>query len=113
MISKIREILDRSEPGPVKALRLTAIAEGISFVVLLVCSVLKRTTEFNAVPAMGGIHGALFILYVALIVENWSRLGWKPLFALVMATIGSPGAHFAVDATQFKPDVGPRKHGLI
>lgn len=112
-MNKIREILDRHEPGPLKALRLIAIAEGISFVVLLVCSLLKRTTEFNAVPAMGGIHGALFLLYLALLVENWSRLGWKPFFALVMATVGSPGAHFAVDATKIRPDTGPRKAGLL
>jgi integral membrane protein len=100
----ITDIVRSEEPTQLKALRLTAIVEGASFVVLLVCSLLKRTTDFNAVPAMGGIHGMLFILLVALVVENWRRLGWSVPFAVVMLTVGSPGAHFAVSATEIRPE---------
>lgn len=104
MSNVITEITGSDEPTQLKALRLTAMAEGVSFVVLLVFSALKRTTDVNGVPAMGGIHGALFILYVALVIENWKRLRWGWVFALVMCTVGSPGAHFAIAATDIAPE---------
>lgn len=104
MTNLITGITRSDEPTQLKALRLTAIVEGVSFVILLVCSVLKRTTDYNFVPAMGGIHGALFILYVALVMENWKRLGWSVKHALLWCTIASPAAHFAVSATDIRPD---------
>ncbi len=110
MSNLITDITRSEEPGTLKALRLTAIAEGISFLVLIVCSVLKRTTDLNAVPTMGAIHGSLFILYVALVMENWRRLGWSLRFALLMCTIASPGAHFAVAATELRPDPAQVSH---
>lgn len=59
-----------------RRLRLTSTPEAVSFLLLLVCSVLKRTTEFNAVPAMGMIHGVLFVLYVVFWAEAWMRNKW-------------------------------------
>ncbi|MFE0760068.1 DUF3817 domain-containing protein [Streptomyces smyrnaeus] len=59
-----------------RRLRLTSVPEGVSFLVLLVCSVLKRTTDFNAVPVMGAIHGILFILYVIFWADAWNRIKW-------------------------------------
>ncbi|MFC1420184.1 DUF3817 domain-containing protein [Streptacidiphilus cavernicola] len=50
--------------------------EGLSFLVLLVCSVLKRTTDFNAVPVMGMVHGILFTLYVVFALMAWNRQRW-------------------------------------
>ena len=91
-----------AEPTPLRALRLVAAAEGVSFVLLLVCSLLKRTTELDLVPVLGPIHGVLFVGLVVLVAVNWSRLRWAPWFALVMVTIGSPGAHFAVHATDVR-----------
>ena len=67
---------------------------------LLVCSVLKRTTELDLVPVLGPIHGVLYVLLVILVLDNLRRLRWAPWFTLVMLTIGSPGAHFAVAATE-------------
>lgn len=57
-------------------LRLVSSPEAVSYLVLLVCSVLKRTTEFNAVPVFGAIHGALFVLYVLLWADAWNRVRW-------------------------------------
>ncbi len=37
---------------------------------------LKRTTDFNAVPVMGSIHGILFILYVIFWADAWNRTRW-------------------------------------
>jgi integral membrane protein len=59
-----------------RRLRLVSGPEAISFILLLVCSVLKRTTDFNAVPVMGMIHGVLFVLYVVFWADAWNRTKW-------------------------------------
>jgi integral membrane protein len=60
-----------------RRLRLVSGPEAVSFLVLLVCSVLKRTTDFNAVPVMGAIHGVLVILYVIFWADAWNRAKWS------------------------------------
>jgi integral membrane protein len=60
-----------------RRLRLVSAPEAVSFLVLLVCSVLKRTTDFNAVPVMGAVHGVLFILYVIFWADAWNRAKWS------------------------------------
>ncbi len=82
-----------------RVLRVVALLESLSFAVLLVGSVLKRTSERDLVPVLGPIHGALFVALVVLVLDNLRRLQWAPWFTLVMLTVGSPGAHFAVAAT--------------
>lgn len=84
----------------IRALRVVALLETISFAVLLVGSVLKRTTGPDLVPVLGPIHGGLFLALVVLVLASLDRLRWSWVFALVMLTIGSPGAHFAVRATR-------------
>ncbi|MFC4493814.1 DUF3817 domain-containing protein [Streptomyces ovatisporus] len=59
-----------------RRLRLVSTPEAISFLLLLVASVLKRTTEFNAVPVLGAVHGALFVLYVLFWADAWNRVRW-------------------------------------
>ena len=89
-----------SEPIELRALRVVALVEGLSFVLLLIGSVLKRTASFNIVPVLGPIHGTLFLALVLLTVSQVKLLGWSPRFTLLMLTVGSPGAHFAVRATR-------------
>ncbi len=84
----------------IRALRVVALLETISFVVLLVGSTLKRTTGPDLVPVLGPLHGALFVALVVLVLANRSALRWSAWFTLLMLTIGSPGAHFAVRATR-------------
>ena len=84
------------EPAALRALRLVALLEGLSFVLLLTCSVLKRTTSFDAVPVLGPIHGVLFLALLALVLLERRVLRWGLVFTAAMLTIGSPGAHFAV-----------------
>ncbi len=84
----------------IRALRAVALLETVSFAVLLVCSVLKRTTELDLVPVLGPLHGGLFVGLVLLVLANLERLRWSWWFTVVMLTIGSPGAHFAVRATR-------------
>ncbi|GAA3852009.1 DUF3817 domain-containing protein [Streptomyces sedi] len=62
-------------------LRLVSAPEAVSFLLLLVCSVLKRTTDFNAVPVMGAVHGVLFVAYVLLWADAWNRAKWSPATA--------------------------------
>lgn len=83
-----------------RVLRVVALLESVSFAVLLVGSVLKRTTDLDIVPVLGPIHGALYVALVVFVLDNLRRLRWRPWFTLVMLTIGSPGAHFAVAATE-------------
>ncbi|CAL9420655.1 hypothetical protein SUDANB6_01844 [Streptomyces sp. enrichment culture] len=68
--------MDLKTATALRRLRLVSAPEAISFLLLLVCSVLKRTTDFNAVPAMGMIHGVLFILYVIFWADAWNRAKW-------------------------------------
>lgn len=69
--------MDIKTASALRRLRLVSAPEAVSFLLLLVCSVLKRTTDFNAVPAMGMIHGILFILYVIFWADAWNRTKWS------------------------------------
>ncbi|ATW50631.1 DUF3817 domain-containing protein [Streptomyces xantholiticus] len=68
--------MDIKTAASLHRLRLVSAPEAVSFLLLLVCSVLKRTTDFNAVPVMGAIHGVLFILYVLFWLDAWNRTKW-------------------------------------
>ncbi|MER7918193.1 MULTISPECIES: DUF3817 domain-containing protein [unclassified Streptomyces] len=69
--------MDIKTATAIRRLRLVSAPEAVSFIVLLVCSVLKRTTDFNAVPVMGAIHGVLFVLYVLFWADAWNRAKWS------------------------------------
>ncbi|MFE2042167.1 DUF3817 domain-containing protein [Streptomyces sp. NPDC059477] len=68
--------MDIKTAGALRRLRLVSAPEAISFLLLLVCSVLKRTTDFDAVPVMGMVHGVLFVLYVIFWADAWNRTKW-------------------------------------
>ena len=85
--------------APTRVLRAVALLETLSFAVLLVGSVLKRTTGPDLVPVLGPLHGALFLALVGLVLGERRAMGWSWWFTAVMLTVGSPGAHFAVAAT--------------
>lgn len=77
----------------VHRLRLVSGPEGVSFLLLLLCSVLKRTTDFNGVPVMGMVHGILFILYVVFWIMAWQTQKWDTkrgvlLFVLSVVPLG-------------------------
>jgi integral membrane protein len=69
--------VDLKTATSLRRLRLVSAPEAISFLLLLVCSVLKRTTDFNAVPVMGMVHGVLFVLYVIFWADAWNRTKWS------------------------------------
>ncbi|MEU3951879.1 DUF3817 domain-containing protein [Streptomyces achromogenes] len=68
--------MDIKTATALRRLRLVSAPEAVSFLILLVCSVLKRTTDFDAVPVMGAIHGVLFVLYVIFWADAWNRTKW-------------------------------------
>lgn len=75
--TKVTPSVDIKTASSLHRLRLVSAPEAVSFLLLLVCSVLKRTTDFNAVPVMGAIHGLLFVLYVLFWLDAWNRTKWS------------------------------------
>lgn len=68
--------MDITTANAIRRLRLVSTPEAVSFLLLLVSSVLKRTTDFNPVPVMGAVHGFLFVLYVLFLLDAWNRAKW-------------------------------------
>ncbi|MFJ8654545.1 DUF3817 domain-containing protein [Streptomyces rochei] len=86
--------MDLKTASALRRLRLVSGPEAISFLLLLVCSVLKRTTDFNAVPVMGMVHGFLFVLYVIFWADAWNRAKWSfgtAAFYFVMSVLPTGG----------------------
>jgi len=88
-----------------KVLRVVAIVEAISFLILAVASIVKRTggTE-GGVKLMGPVHGVLFVIYVLLVIivaadEKW-RLK-RTLLTLLCAVL--PFGGFIADAKLIGP----------
>ncbi|MGW5351970.1 DUF3817 domain-containing protein [Streptomyces sp. NPDC004031] len=89
--------MDLKTAGALRRLRLISAPEAVSFLLLLVCSVLKRATDFNAVPVMGMVHGILFILYVVFWALAWRSAGWgwKRAGWLLLLSVLPTGGFFA------------------
>lgn len=82
----------------VHRLRLVSGPEGVSFLLLLLCSVLKRTTSFNGVPVMGAVHGILFILYVVFWIMAWQSQKWDVKRGAVLFVLSVlPGGGFVAE----------------
>lgn len=90
--------MDLKTASSLHRLRLVSAPEAVSFLLLLVCSVLKRTTDFNAVPVMGAVHGVLFVIYVILWLDAWRRATWSlGTAALYFALSVLPGGGFVAE----------------
>ncbi|MDT0306979.1 DUF3817 domain-containing protein [Streptomyces sp. DSM 44917] len=77
-----------------RRLRLVSAPEAVSFLLLLLCSVLRRTTDFDAVPVMGMVHGLLFIAYVLMWADAWNRAKWPvrtAVWYLLMSVLPAGG----------------------
>ena len=90
--------MDIKTASALRRLRLVSAPEAVSFLLLLVCSVLKRTTDFNAVPVMGWVHAVLFILYLVFWADAWNRAKWpRKTAALYFALSVLPTGGFFAD----------------
>jgi len=74
----------------ISVLRVVGILEGISFLVLLgIAMPLKYLANLpHTVAVVGGIHGGLFVIYVALALLSTLAFRW-PLWRLGQAIIAS------------------------
>ncbi|GAB4000396.1 hypothetical protein GCM10029992_32180 [Glycomyces albus] len=77
--------------NPVFRYRMLTLAEGWSFVLLLVFgSLLSRVSDIDLVMPLGSLHGALFVLLVVATLLIRRRLSWglgTTLIALVCAVV--------------------------
>jgi len=84
----------------IRAFRIIALAEGISFLILLCIAMPMK--YFMGMPevvrVVGSIHGVLFLLYVGLLATLHMRQRWPVMFslyALIAAVI--PFGTFVLD----------------
>ena len=68
----------------IRAFRMTALAEGVSFLVLLFVAMPMK--YFMGMPevvrVVGSIHGGLFLFYVGLLAIVHTKQGWTLTFSL-------------------------------
>ncbi|MQS10421.1 DUF3817 domain-containing protein [Streptomyces alkaliphilus] len=69
--------MDPKTVSALRRLRLVSAPEAVSFLLLLVASVLRRTTDFDAVPVLGAVHGILFVVYGLFWLDAWNRARWS------------------------------------
>ena len=80
------------------AFRWVAMAEATSWLILIVATIVKYTTDNQVgVHVMGPIHGALFVVYVLMALALRNRFGWNAR-ALLIVLVDSvlPGGGFLV-----------------
>jgi integral membrane protein len=90
---KLRDV-DIKTASALHRLRLVSAPEAVSFLLLLLCVVLKGTTSFNAVPVMGWVHGVLFILYGLFWLDSWNRKRWpfwRAVLYIVLSVLPAGG----------------------
>lgn len=63
----------------IRAVRAIALAEGLSFIALLICMVFKYAGPKNpiGVSIVGWIHGLLFLAYIVIFLMARGRHGWS------------------------------------
>lgn len=93
-----------------KTLRIVAVLEAISFLVLLVATVVKETGGTKrGVKLMGPLHGVLFLVYALLVLLVASDEKWRlkrTLLTLLCAVL--PFGGFVADAKLIGPAEGER-----
>jgi integral membrane protein len=91
--------------APIGRLRLVAILEGISYLLLGITMPLKYMLEIPEPNFIVGMaHGWLFILYIALCLQSIKiqKWNWK-ISLLILAASLIPFATFFADNILFKP----------
>jgi integral membrane protein len=73
-----RYLVDAKTAAALHRLRIISVAEAISFLALLIFgSLLSRITDINLVMPLGMLHGVLFIAYLVLLGDVWSKAKWS------------------------------------
>ncbi|MFF4057021.1 DUF3817 domain-containing protein [Streptomyces sp. NPDC001668] len=92
--------MDLKTASAIRRLRLISVPEGVSWIILATCTVIKYTVAsgFDVAPVLGPIHGVLFILYVIFWADAWNRTKWaKGKAALYFAYSVIPGGGFVIE----------------
>lgn len=89
----------------IRQLRIVSVTEAMSYLALLVATIIDRTGGSEAgVTVMGPVHGVLYLVFVAFIVWRRTRLGWSWIQALTAMIIGSlPLGGFWIDQKWLAP----------
>ncbi len=93
-------------------MRTVAVAETLSWLLLIVATVVKYSAGWQlGVQILGPLHGTLFLLYLAVAAITWRALGWS-LMTLGVVLIESflPGGGFLVAR---RADLRPRNDLLL
>jgi integral membrane protein len=86
-------------------LRRISVIEAISYLALLIATILKQTRDAEiGVTILGPIHGVLYLIFAAMILRDRTRLGWPWIKALAAIVIGSlPFGGFWLDQKWLAP----------
>ncbi len=88
-------------PSVARPLRIAALAEGVTYVLLLVAMVAKYALDAGGeggVPIMGPIHGIVVLVYAGLVLMGRDEQDWsigQTLLALLLSAV--PGGGFYVE----------------
>lgn len=87
-------------PGDLQAFRVMSIVTGIGLLVLVLVAMPLRylgdKPEFSV--TYSPIHGAIYMVYVGVVVWVTARRGWSPFKALLVVVAGAiPFASFVVE----------------
>lgn len=92
-------------------LRLVAIAEGVSFLALLLVAMPLKYVAGNPLPVkvLGWVHGALFLGYMAALADANAKHNWplRRVLALFLAAV-LPGAPFFLEGWLRRQAAGER-----
>ncbi|MHB1139756.1 MAG: DUF3817 domain-containing protein, partial [Microthrixaceae bacterium] len=68
---------DAADDPTVRAFRVVAVVEAVSYLCLVAASIARRTVDdLDPVPVVGLVHGVIFLVYLALALASRERLGW-------------------------------------
>lgn len=98
-------------PWSIRWFKVVAVAEAVSYLVLLGASVAKHVFDMpGAVPIMGPIHGLIFLTYLWLALLVRDQLGWRlstTLTVVVAAVIPLGGLYVERRVLADATSVGP------
>ena len=86
-------------PSYTARFRVIALVEAITYLILLVLTIVKSLDGPNLVPVMGPIHGIAFLVYLVLTLlvreeQRWT--GWQTVLVIVAAAL--PFGAFVVNS---------------
>jgi len=89
--------------------KVIALAEAVSYLVLLFASVIKRTLDIpELVTVVGPIHGVIFLAYVALALYIREQVGWNgwTTVMVIVAAVVPLGGLIVERRMADEPDAG-------